>query len=98
MKRGGGGGGGDGGDHAAHRGHSVEQADGHVEQGGGQDGNETEDGKIPGKSYLFAWRDKSGYLAAFFVHSPDLHPALALLCSCKSFRDFKGLWVLQASQ
>jgi len=38
------------------------------------------------------------YLAAFFVHSPDLHPALALLCSCKSFKDFKGLWVLQASQ
>jgi len=38
------------------------------------------------------------YLAAFFVHSPDLHPALALLCSCKSFKDFNGLWVLQASQ
>ena len=34
---------------------------------------------------------RAGYLAAFFVHSPDLHPALALLCSCKSFKDFKGL-------
>jgi len=38
------------------------------------------------------------YLAAFFVHSPDFHKSLALLCSCKSFKDFKGLWVLQASQ
>ena len=48
--------------------------------------------------YLHGEIKIGGYLAAFFVHSPDLHPALALLCSCKSFRDFKGLWVLQASQ
>ena len=54
------------------------------------------------KNYVYIHRERfcevNNYLAAFFVHSWDLHPALALLCSCKSFKDFKGLWVLQASQ
>ena len=50
------------------------------------------------KSYWERFCEVNHYLAAFFVHSWDLHPALALLCSCKSFKDFKGLWVLQASQ